>query len=311
MSLNNLWVEKYRPSTLDGYVLKTQQQKAKIQNWIDKKEIPNLLFWGPPGTGKTTLAKILINECEVEKHDVLEINASRENGVDTIREKITGFVQTMPFGEFKVVLLDEADYITPAGQAILRGMIEEYHRSARFILTCNYSHKIIPALHSRFQGFKIEKSDEMEFLTRMVDILDMEKVHFELEDLQQYINATYPDLRKCIGSCQENVLNSKLQALDSDISNTDDIKEKVQALIQKGSYTQARKLLSQNYRPDDMHELIQWCYNNVELWGDTDEKVDNAILKIRDAAANHTLITDPEINVSALLIELSQIAKSE
>ena len=149
--MNTLWVEKYRPNTLDGYVFRDANQKAQIEQWVKSKSIPHLLFSGAPGVGKTTLAKILLNLLEVEGTDILEINASRENSVDVIRDKITNFVQTMPFGEFKVVLLDEADYISPNGQAALRGVMEMYHQSARFILTCNYPNRVIPALKmSRF-----------------------------------------------------------------------------------------------------------------------------------------------------------------
>ena len=157
--MKQLWTEKYRPNDVDGYVFRDDEQKAQVKTWIDEGAIPHLLFSGAPGVGKTTLAKILIKQLEIDDFDVLEINASRENSIDTIRDKITGFVQTMPFGDFKVVLLDEADYISPNGQAALRGVMETYHASARFILTCNYPNRVIPALHSRCQGFHIEKVD--------------------------------------------------------------------------------------------------------------------------------------------------------
>ena len=165
--MKQLWTEKYRPNDIDGYVFRDEEQKAQVKTWIDSKSIPHLLFSGAPGVGKTTLAKILIKQLEIDDFDVLEINASRENSIDTIRDKITGFVQTMPFGDFKVVLLDEADYISPNGQAALRGVMETYHASARFILTCNYPNRVIPALHSRCQGFHIEKVDKTEFTARI------------------------------------------------------------------------------------------------------------------------------------------------
>jgi replication factor C small subunit len=155
--MNNLWVEKYRPNTLDGYVFRDTNQRQQIENWIREKTIPHLLFSGHAGIGKTTLAKILLNLLDTNDLDVLEINASRVNSVDDVRNKITNFVQMIPFGDFKVVLLDEADYLSHNAQAALRGLLEEYHTTARFILTCNYPNKIIPALHSRCKDFILRK----------------------------------------------------------------------------------------------------------------------------------------------------------
>ena len=154
--MKELWVEKYRPSTVNGYVFRDETQKMQVLQWIKEKSIPHLLLSGNAGIGKTTLAKILLNELDVNSLDVLEINASRERGIDEVRERITRFVSMIPFGDFKVVLLDEADYLTPAAQASLRGVMEEYHETSRFILTCNYPNKIIPAIHSRCQSFHIE-----------------------------------------------------------------------------------------------------------------------------------------------------------
>ena len=168
--MKELWVEKYRPKTIDEYVFRDEQQKKQVQQWIKEKTIPHLLFSGNAGIGKTTLAKVLFNELEVNDLDILEINASRTNSVDDIRNTIINFVQMIPFGAYKVVLLDEADYLSPNAQAALRGVMEEYHTTSRFILTCNYPNRVIPALHSRCQGFHIERIDQTEFTTRVAKI---------------------------------------------------------------------------------------------------------------------------------------------
>ena len=307
---NELWTEKYRPDTLDGYVFTGDEQKEQIESWIKKKSIPHLLFSGGAGLGKTTLAKILINLLEVDPFDVLEINASRENGVDAIRDKITGFVQTMPFGDFKIVLLDEADYITPQGQAILRGVMEMYHVSARFILTCNYPNRVIPALHSRTQGFHIEKIDQTEFTARVAQVLITEDVTFDLETLDTYVKATYPDLRKCLNTVQQSSINGELKQPGSTASSTAEYKIAVVELFKKQQYSKGRELLCASVRPEDMEENFRWFYDNLDLWGDSDEQKDQAILVIRTGLVNHSFVADPEINLSACLIELCGIRSS-
>lgn len=302
----NLWTEKFRPSTLDGYVFSDPNQRAQIETWITEKSIPHLLFSGSPGTGKTTLAKILINALDVNYYDVLELNASRDNSVENMRVKISNFVSMMPLGDFKVVLLDEADYLSPAAQAILRGLTEEYASVSRFILTCNYPHKIIPALHSRCQGFHIDRLDQVEFTARVAEILLSENVEFELDVLDTYVRSTFPDLRKCINSVQQNSRNGKL-LLNSGQSSTDDYKISAVSMIKQGNIRAARELICKQVRAEEIDELISWSYNNLDLWSDTPEGQDQAVLIIRKAAVNASLVADHEINVAAMLIELSQI----
>jgi len=306
--MKNLWTEVYRPSDLDGYVFRDQAQKEQVANWISSGSIPHLLFSGAPGVGKTTLAKILIKQLNVNEYDVLEINASRENSVDTIRDKITGFVQTMPFGSFKVVLLDEADYISPNGQAALRGVMETYSSTARFILTCNYPTRVIPALHSRCQGFHIDRIDITEFTARIATVLVTESVEFDLDTLDSYVKATYPDLRKCLNMCQ---MNSQTNVLLPPVGNEGGLQDwKLEAvnLFKNGKVRDARTLICKSARPEEMEEVFRWLYDNLDLWSADQHKQDQAIVIIRNGYVNIPMVADQEINLSATLIELSNIA---
>ena len=305
--MKQLWTEKYRPNDIDGYVFRDEEQKAQVKTWIDEGAIPHLLFSGAPGVGKTTLAKILIKQLEIDDFDVLEINASRENSIDTIRDKITGFVQTMPFGNFKIVLLDEADYISPNGQAALRGVMETYHASARFILTCNYPNRVIPALHSRCQGFHIEKVDRTEFTARVATVLVAENVEIDIEISDTYVRSTYPDLRKCLNLCQMNSTDGRLANVKGDEGNTSDWRVDAVNLFKAGKIIEARKLMCATVRPEEMEDVYRWMYDNLELFATTPEGQDSAIMAIRTGLVNHSFVADPEINLSATMVELSQI----
>ena len=305
--MKQLWTEKYRPDTLDGYVFRDPAQREQIEEWIKTKTIPHLLFSGAPGVGKTTLAKILIKQLGIDEYDILEINASRENSVDTIRDKITNFVATMPFGVFKVVLLDEADYISPNGQAALRGVMETYHASARFILTCNYPNRVIPALHSRCQGFHIDRVDLTEFTARVATVLVNESVEFDLDTLDSYVRATYPDLRKCLNTVQMHSTSGQLSAPSTDALSSQDWKLSAVDLFKSGRVNDARKLMCQNARPEEMEDMFRWMYDNLELWSKDTEKQDQAIIIIRNGLVNTSFVADQEINLSATLCELSRL----
>ena len=305
--MKELWTEKYRPNTLKDYVVRDQRQREQIQGWIESGAIPHLLFSGAPGVGKTTLAKILFHELKVDPYDILEINASRENSVDTVRDKIINFVQLMPFGAFKYVLLDEADYITPNGQAALRGVMETYHTSARFILTCNYPNRVIPALHSRCQGFHIETIDKNEFTARVAQILIEEKVEPELDVLDTYVKATYPDLRKCINMVQMNSKDGKLYAPDKSDKGQQDYRLEMVDLFKKGKILDARKLVCSQARPEEVEDIFRWLYDNLELISKDDEQQDKAILAIKQGLVDNSFVADPEINLAAVMIKLARI----
>ena len=280
--MKDLWVEKYRPSSIDTYVFRDDNQRKQVSGWKEDGALPHLLFSGAPGTGKTTLAKVLLQELDVDSMDILEINASNENSVDTIRSKITNFSSTMPFGDMKYVLLDEADYITPNGQAALRGVMETYHTSCRFILTCNYPQRIIPALHSRCQGFHIEKLDVKEFTARIATICIEEGVEVDLETLDTYVQATYPDLRKAINLTQQNVVDNVLQKPQDGDGNTSDWMLTAIELFKAGKYKEARTMIVSQARPEEYEEVYKFMYRNLNLWGDTEQKQDQAIVIIRN-----------------------------
>jgi replication factor C small subunit len=307
--MKELWVEKYRPKNIDGYVFRDAHQRKQVETWIKDKSIPHLLLSGSAGIGKTTLAKILIQELGIEDYDVLEINASRTNSVDDVRDKITNFVQMIPFGPFKVVLLDEADYLSPNAQAALRGVMEEYHATSRFVLTCNYPNRIIPAIHSRCQGFHVDKTNRDEFTVRVARILELEGLEMSenlAENLESYVSTTYPDLRKCINLVQQNVHEGRLVPPNKGDAGAADWKFDMAELFKAGKILEARKLLCGKLRAEEMEEVFVWLYNNLEIFG-SEENQFKAILIIKQGLVDHTLIVDPEINLSATLVRLARL----
>jgi len=212
----------------------------------------------------------------------------------------------IPFGPFKVVLLDEADYLTQDAQASLRGIMEEFHETARFILTCNFPNKILPPIHSRCQSFHMEKIDKTEFTARVAQILLAEETNFDIETLDNFVSITYPDLRKCINVVQQNVIDKSLLSPQEADTGDSEWRYEMVELFKAGKISEARKLVCKTIRPEEIEGMFRWLYDNIEMFGD-DEKQDSAIIIIKQGLVDHTLVVDPEINLAAVMIKLARL----
>ena len=305
MTSNTLWVEKYRPSSLDTYI-GNDHLKGKVKVYLESGDLPHLLLHGKAGTGKTTLAKILMNNIEC---DYLYINASDENNVETVRTKIKNFASSVGFKDYKIIALDECDYITPNAQAALRNLMETFSKHCRFILTCNYVERIIDPIQSRCQSFQIIPPSKKEVAIHLSGILDNENVLYEVSDIGLLVNGGYPDIRRVINSAQRNVIRGKL-ILDKGSVIQNDYKLKLLEILKtqdkKSAFKNIRQLVADS-QITDFADLFKLLYDEVDSYGKG--HVAECILVIAKYELSDSQVVDKEINAMAMLIELLGVIK--
>ena len=297
---NSLWVEKYRPSSLDSYI-GNKHLKSKVKLYLESGDLPHLLLFGRAGTGKTTLAKLLVNNIEC---DYLYINASDENSVEVVRDKVKNFASTLGFANMKVIILDECDYITPNAQAALRNLMETFSKSCRFILTCNYVERIIDPIQSRCQSFQIIPPDRKEVAVHLNSILTKEKVDADIEDIVTIVNGGFPDLRRVINAAQRQVVDNKL-VIDEGMSIQNDYKVQVLEILKtqdkKNSFKNIRQLLADS-KVTDFTDLFRLLFDTVDDWGRG--HVAECILILAQYQQSDAVVVDKEINIMAMFIEI-------
>ena len=302
---NTLWVEKYRPTTLENYI-GNEHLKQKVSAYLESNDIPHLLFYGKAGTGKTTLAKLLIKNIEC---DYLYINASDENSVDTVRYKVKEFASCIGFKPMKVIILDECDYITPNAQAALRNIMETFSQHCRFILTCNFVERIIDPIQSRCQSFQIVPPSKIQVAKHLHNILVQENIMDTPEDIKILVETGYPDIRRVINSAQRNIVNGKLK-LDTSSIIQNDYKLKLLKILEtqnkKNAFKEIRQLLSDNH-VTDFADLFRLLYDEVDVYGKG--HVAECILIIAKYELSDVQVPDKEINAMAMLIELLGVIK--
>ena len=302
---NTLWVEKYRPSTLDTYI-GNEHLKSKVSMYLESGDLPHLLLYGRAGTGKTTLAKLLVNNIEC---DCLYINASDENNVDTVRTKVKSFASTLGFKDMKVIILDECDYITPNAQAALRNLMETFSKHCRFILTCNYVERIIDPIQSRCQSFQIIPPSKVEVAKHLHSILIQENIMDSPEDIKVLVESGYPDIRRVINSAQRNVVNGRLK-LDTSSIIQNDYKLKLLKILEtqnkKNAFKEIRQLLADN-KITDYADLFRLLYDEVDGYGKG--HLAECILIIARYELSDSQVVDKEINVMAMIIEILGVIK--
>ena len=303
---HSLWVEKYRPQTLSEYV-GNETVKETIQQYLDSNDIPHLLLHGKAGTGKTTLAKLIVNTI---KCDSMIINASDENNVDTVRTKVKNFASSMGFAGFKVIILDEFDYMTPNAQAILRNLMETFSKHCRFILTCNYHEKIIDPIKSRCQTFAITPPTKKDVAIQVTRILDAEKIKYDVKNVADIISSYYPDIRRILNTCQLQSAKGELK-VDHQIMVESDFKTKLVDLLKanddkRNMFMNIRQAVADN-RLNDYSEMYSMLYDKVDEYAAGNTA--NVILTIAEGLSKDALVVDKEIVFMSTIIQILNIIK--
>lgn len=305
MKENTLFVEHYRPTKLDNYV-GNENIKNVIQQYLDQDDIQNLCFYGPAGTGKTTLAKLIVKNLDC---DYLYINASDERGIDTIRDKVTGFASTASFKSLKVVILDEADFLTINAQASLRNVIETFSRSTRFILTCNYIERIIDPLQSRCQTLKIIPPSKVEVAKHLAWILGEENISFVVDDIKNIVNQFYPDLRKMLNTIQLSIIDAKLSIDKSVLVSNNYMNSLLKELKnKKPNWRELRKIIIES-GVNDFEELYRFLFESASEYAPGREGSIAIILNEHLYQANFRI--DKEINISSALAKIVETIKPQ
>ena len=302
---HSLWVEKYRPTTMDTYI-GNEHLKSKVSLYLESGDLPHLLLYGRAGTGKTTLAKLLVNNIEC---DYLYINASDENSVDTVRNKVRQFASTIGFKDMKVIVLDECDYITPNAQAALRNLMETFSKHCRFILTCNFVERIIDPIQSRCQVFEIIPPSKKDVALHLTKVMDKEKTTYDNEDLKVLIDSSYPDVRKIINATQRSIVDNKV-VMDRQATIQNDYKLKVLDILKtqdkKTAFANLRQLLADN-GIRDYSDCFRLLYDNVDEFAEGNMAA--VILILARYEQSDMQVVDKEINFMAMLIELLGVIK--
>jgi replication factor C small subunit len=303
---HSLWVEKYRPQTLAEYV-GNETVKETIQQYLDNNDIPHLLLHGKAGTGKTTLAKLIVNTI---KCDSMIINASDENNVDTVRNKVKNFASSMGFAGFKIIILDEFDYMTPNAQAILRNLMETFSKHCRFILTCNYHEKIIDPIKSRCQTFAITPPTKKDVAIQVTRILDAEKIKYDLKNVADIISSYYPDIRRILNTCQLQSAKGELK-VDHQIMVESNFQTKLVDLLKanddkRNMFMNIRQAVADN-RLNDYSEMYSMLYDRVDEYAAGNTA--NVILTIAEGLSKDALVVDKEIVFMSTIIQILNIIK--